>query len=207
MGDFAEAHKKALQISKKENWIKFVHEGYAPAQTDGEKEYYAELAKENKKHCAYCLNVNGCCFVKDKMPMYPHHPNCHCKIEAVNHLITSADSMIEKFTKYLFDPKYFYNGKAGLFFDHGYDIMDSEWLREVYIKQANEKYANGDYKVGSFNDYGQRISINLALPLKDGSGEFYVITGWMVYPDGKIMLTTPMAGDPREKQKYGKEIK
>ena len=46
MGDFAEAHKKALQKSKKENWVRFAHDVYESAQTWEEKLYYVELAKD-----------------------------------------------------------------------------------------------------------------------------------------------------------------
>lgn len=194
MGDFAEAHKKALQKSKKENWVRFAHDVYESAQTWEEKLYYVELAKENRKHCAICLNVNGCCFVKDKMPVYPHHPNCHCKIESVNHLIVSADCDIAKFTKYVFNTNREPDGKMDLFFQSGYDIMDSEWIREEFIRQAQEAYSCGNYKIGVLNEYGQRISIPIRLPKKNKNEYKAFYSGWMVYPDGRVLLTTPVGG-------------
>lgn len=203
MGDFTEARKKALEMSAKDGWIRFVHDGYVPAYTSEEKNANINYAKENSnKHCAVCLNVNGCCFAKDKMPVYPHHPNCHCKIEPVKNLITVAECDIRKFTEYLFNPeKYGKNGKFKLFIENKYDIMDSEWLREEYISQANEKYSKGDYRIGKLDEHGQRISIDVSLSRKDGSGKFYVTSGWMVYPDGRIRLSTIFAGDPRENHK------
>lgn len=191
MGDFAEANKNVLKISAKDGWIQFVHNGYTPAYTNDEKKANTSFAKENSnKHCAVCLNVNGCCFLKDNMPVYPHHPNCHCKIVPVKNLITVAECKIDKFTRYLFSPEYIKNGKIALFIGHGYDIIDSEWLREEYIKQANEKYSKGDYRIGKLDEYGQRISIDISLPVKNSLRKLNVTSGWMVYPDGKIMLTT-----------------
>ena len=41
-------------------------------------------------------------------------------------------------------------------------------------------------------DYEQRISIIITLPKKNGTGEVSFVSGWMVYPNGEIVLTTPM---------------
>jgi hypothetical protein len=75
--------------------------------------------------------------------------------------------------------------------------MDSEWLQTEIIKQANEKYRNADFSLGELDDYGQRFSIEITLPRKDGKGTVNFITGWLAYPDGVIKLTTPYAGNPK----------
>ena len=62
------------------------------------------------------------------------------------------------------------------------------------MRQAEKKYANGDFKLGVLNDYGQRISVVIELERKDGKGKVKFMTGWMVYPEGNIKLTTPLGG-------------
>jgi len=34
--------------------------------------------------------------------------------------------------------------------------MDAEWLQEEYFRQAQEKYANGNFALNKLNDYEQR---------------------------------------------------
>ena len=48
-----------------------------------------------------CLNLNGCCFVKEKCPDRPH-PNCHCYTIDIPSITARAEYPIEKFTKYIF---------------------------------------------------------------------------------------------------------
>ena len=67
-------------------------------------------------------------------------------------------------------------------------------LKEEIEKQGLEKYKNGDYKLGFLNEYGQRISIRVELPRKNGDGTISFITGWMVRPNGHIQLNTPFGG-------------
>lgn len=76
----------------------------------------------------------------------------------------------------------------------GYGIQDSLYLKEEIEKQGLEKHKNGDYKLGFLNEYGQRISIRVELPRKNGDGTISFITGWMVRPNGHIQLNTPFGG-------------
>lgn len=69
--------------------------------------------------------------------------------------------------------------------------MDSLWLQQEYCCQAKEKYAKGNFTLNKLDEYGQRINIEITLPRKDGKGNVTFISGWMTYPNGKIMLTTP----------------
>ena len=41
---------------------------------------------------------------------------------------------------------------------------------------------------------GQRISVLIEIPKKNGEGMVTFISGWMVYPNGHIQLTTPYGG-------------
>ena len=70
----------------------------------------------------------------------------------------------------------------------------AEWLQEEIEKQGRQQYLLGNYELGKLNLQGQRISIRVTIPRKDGAGDVSFITGWMVKPGGKIKLTTPYGG-------------
>ena len=72
-------------------------------------------------------------------------------------------------------------------------LLKNVIIREVE-KQALEKYVSGDYMLGKLNQDGQRISIRVEIPRKDKSETVSFVTGWMVYPNGNIQLTTPYGG-------------
>ena len=76
----------------------------------------------------------------------------------------------------------------------GNSVRDSSYLKEEIEKQGLEKYKNGNYTIGLLNEYGQRISIRVELPRKNGDGTVSFITGWMVNPNGLIQLNTPFGG-------------
>lgn len=73
----------------------------------------------------------------------------------------------------------------------GYSIIDSEELQQEFIKQAERAYSIGDYELGKLNEYGQRITIKITLKRKDIDEYVTFQSGWMVYPNGKIILVTP----------------
>lgn len=100
-----------------------------------------------------------------------------------------------KFANYVFDAKNPQNkGKAAMFESWGYTTVDSEWMMAEYERQAREKYIAGEYTLGMLNMHGQRISIQVTLPRKNGTGSVTFITGWMVEANGKIRLVTPYGG-------------
>ena len=67
-------------------------------------------------------------------------------------------------------------------------------MQKEIEKQGLEKYINGDYELGKLNERGQRLSITVEIPRKDKEGKVTFVTGWMIYPDGHIRLTTPYGG-------------
>ena len=78
-------------------------------------------------HCEECLKLDGCWFLKEKTPRWPHHRFCHCILEDLpyNEVLTkaTAESAYAKFDPYLFDPENFYkHGKAEM---HGYRTSES----------------------------------------------------------------------------------
>ena len=174
------------------NWVKWVHEGTKPADSNLEKSANV-LIGTISKHCAMCLNLNGCCFVISKCPPKPLHPNCHCYTIDIPSITAKANCPIEKFTKYVFVPSLI-DDKKQLFELWGYDIMDSEYLQQEFIKQAKLAYSVGDYELGLLNDFGQRIKIEITLKKKNKNEYVTFVSGWMVYPNGKIILTTPYGG-------------
>ena len=150
-------------------------------------------------HCPECLKLHECWFLKEKAPSWPHYPFCHCLLEDIpyNDVLTkcSCKCPYEKFDPYLFDPENSYkHGKSAMLESWGYSVRDSSYLKEEIEKQGLEKYKNGNYTIGLLNEYGQRISIRVELPRKNGDGTVSFITGWMVNPNGLIQLNTPFGG-------------
>ena len=182
--------QEAKEYTKKlfsTNWVKWVHEGTNAADTSLEKTKNTLLVS---KHCAMCLNLNGCCFVVDKIPKLPLHHKCHCYTTEISPITAKTECPIEKFSEYVFVPSLI-NDKKQLFELWGYDIMDSQYLQQEFIKQAKLAYSVGEYELGLLNEYGQRINIVITLKRKDKNEHITFRSGWMVYPNGKIILTTP----------------
>lgn len=187
------AKKNAADIIQGNNWVQWIHEGTQPAMTFIEKKQNADFPLQFlKMHCAKCINMNLCCFPRNNMPEYPLHPNCHCKLKPTNSVVATAECRIDKFTEYIFDDDR-NNGKKVIFEDWGYYKEDSEWLKQEFERQAKEKYASGNFTLADLKDYGQMINIIIELPLKNSIGAVTFVSGWMVYPNGNIQLTTPWA--------------
>ena len=108
-------------------------------------------------------------------------------------ITAKSECAIEKFSKYVFVPSN-KNDKKQLFELWGYDIMDSEYLQQEFIKQAKLAYSVGDYELGYLNEHGQRINIIIKLKRKDKNEYVSFRSGWMTYPNGKIALTSPYGG-------------
>ena len=192
MSIFENIRDKVLSLFENSGWVKWVHDEDKPAYTQQDRELnivYGIISK----HCAVCLNLNDCCFPKNNMPVHPHHLKCHCKLEPVTDINFKAVCRESKFTVNIFNPP-IKNGKNKVFNDLGYDIMDSQWLTEEYCRQAQQKYASGDFELNKLSDFGQQININITIPYKDGTGSGTVITGWMVCPNGTIELITAFSG-------------
>ena len=144
-------------------------------------------------HCASCLNMNGCCFVKDKSPNNPPHGFCHCYYENIEIPDIRITSAIEKFTNYVFNVGND-EGKNALFESWGYSIQDAEYIKREIERQALLAYQCGEYILGSRNEYGQRINTVIHLKRRDTGEEVSFVAGWMSYPDGRLVLITPYGG-------------
>jgi len=150
-------------------------------------------------HCGSCMSLHKCRFVVEKAPVSPLHEKCHCMTmpipvsEVVGNAV--AKSEYSKYNPYLFDPKNYYkHGKNKAFERWGYTILDSQWLQNEIEKQGKQQYLLGNYELGTLNMRGQRISIRVTIPRKNGTGYVSFLTGWMVKPGGEIKLNTPYGG-------------
>ena len=173
-------------------WVKWVHPNTQPANSHAEKQANVLKAAIIPTHCAKCLNMNGCCFAKDKCPESPLHKNCHRKAERIENITVTAECPIEKFTGYIFDEGK-NKGKKALFESWGFTIADSAKLESEIAKQAHRAYLLGEYELDKLDSYGQRINIYVILTTNNGK-QISFKTGWMTYPNGKTILTTPFGG-------------
>ncbi len=187
---------EASNVAKKtlsNQWVKWIHRGSAPANTATEKNMNVIASSINPKHCASCLNMNGCCFVKDKSPDNPLHEHCHCYYEAIGIPDVQTMSVIEKYTKYIFDDEK-NKGKKALLELWGYTVNDSHDLKKEIEKQAFLAFQSGEYELGEMDGHGQRINIVIHLQRKGTGTTVSFVTGWMSYPSGKLVLITPFGG-------------
>lgn len=153
---------------------------------------------EGKTHCEECLKLDGCWFLKSNAPIWPHHHYCHCTLDPIDYATVSkktANSEYSKFDPYLFNITGIYpHTKEKLFKMWGYTVDDAKWLQAEMERQAREKYIAGEYILGKLNKDGQRISIRIEIPRKDGSGTVSFVSGWMAQPNGQLRLITPYGG-------------
>ena len=97
---------EASNLAKKtlsNQWVKWIHRGSTPANTATEKNMNVIASSINPNHCASCLNMNGCCFVKDKSPENPLHEHCHCYYENIGIPDVKTLCAVQKFTDYIFN--------------------------------------------------------------------------------------------------------
>lgn len=154
---------------------------------------------KGKTHCETCLELDNCWFMAANTPKLPQHPFCHCETTPISYSRVleeaNAASAYSKYDPYLFNRGNIYtHNKQQMFESWGYTIEDSKWLQEEIEKQGLGKYTAEEYSLGKLNEKGQRISIRVEIPRKNGSGSVSFITGWMVYPNGTIRLSTPYGG-------------
>ena len=140
--------------------------------------------------------LDGCWFPLENAPTWPHHPHCHCTLDPIDYAVVlvnaAAYSDYSKFDPYLFNAHGQYtHTKEKLFAQWGYTAQDAHWLQSEMERQAREKYIAGDYTLGKLDIRGQRISIRISIPRKDGTGNVSFLTGWMVLPNGQLKLNSP----------------
>ncbi len=172
------------------NWIEWDH-----FLIPNKPEWLREILRNLMALLAHCLNctaLDGCYLLDNNKPDQPLHENCDCKKNYISFskvkMNASAECAIEKFTKYVFTNNKDSKGKNKIFYDLVYSIENSQYLKNLYCKQALEQYLLGNYKLKNLDRRGQR----LAIPINLKGTIFY--SGWMLYPEGKIKNTTPFGG-------------
>lgn len=144
------------------------------------------------KHCSTCTALDGCYFLDTNKPLQPLHPNCDCKKKNISFVEVKRNSIailpISKFNNYIFNGEINSKGKQTIFEMWGYNIKDINYLKQTFEEQAKENYNKGRYILKKLDEYGQRLAISINL-----SGHEFN-SGWMIYPEGKIINTTPFGG-------------
>lgn len=70
---------------------------------------------------------------------------------------------------------------------------DALFLKQLYEDQAVLSYGNGQYPLaGPATEYGQPIEIQIQVPGASGQPAQTVTSGWLIRPDGRITLSTPL---------------
>jgi hypothetical protein len=115
--------------------------------------------------------------------------------EAGQAVARKANAPLAKFRDYLFKDGATH-GKDAVFRSYGYAKEDSEALMQEYERQAAERFAAGEYKMGKLDQYGQRVTIPILLEGKGAAAgrSATIATGWMIKEDGTIALNTPFTG-------------
>jgi filamentous hemagglutinin len=115
--------------------------------------------------------------------------------------VTNAVADTRKFSGYIFKPGADH-GKDAVFKSLGYTADDSAALSKVWQQQAAKKYAQGEFKLGKADQYGQRVDIEIALPGKglEAGKISYLRSGWMIQADGSLKLNTPFSGFTRSQK-------
>jgi hypothetical protein len=96
-----------------------------------------------------------------------------------------------KFSKYVLVPNH-KSGKDKIFLELlGYrpnNIEDAQALLEIYITQAQARFAAQDYTVGESDRHGQRFTIVVEIRGRR------LRTGWILNNQGILKLATPFSG-------------
>jgi hypothetical protein len=99
-----------------------------------------------------------------------------------------------KFSAYVLVPNH-KSGKDKIFLDTlGYrphNLDDAQTLLDIYITQAQAKFAIQDYTVGTCDRHGQRFTIVVEVRGQQ------LLTGWILDNQGILKLATPFAGFPK----------
>lgn len=165
--------------------------------------------RKTKPHCWYCVAVNKCWFKNEerKKPKELnsstlsklsgnnglYHKYCHCKKGAIDNPTMDDIKLIipnGKIDKYLFVKKIEWVNYLG------YSIEDKETFIKILFEKTKESFRNGNYYNENHTKYGFKININIEIPggkLKENE-IFKLTTNYMIFPNGRLKLNTPLGG-------------
>lgn len=146
----------------------------------------------NTRTCKLCVALNHTLFKKKNQPGFAHS-YCKCEKPEVDLKKVTLDFPMKKITQYLL----IHPSKSKLFSSWGYTMENAQEVYDQIARHAEAGYQSGNYVLGRLNENGQRIEIKCTIPGKgDKANQTYsFITGWMVYPNGKLHNNTPYARD------------
>jgi len=72
---------------------------------------------------------------------------------------------------------------------------DANRLAALYVAQAKERIAEGAYRLGGKDKFGQRVTIDIDI------GGLSLRSGWILRPDDILALATPFAGFARRSRR------
>lgn len=118
-------------------------------------------------HCLNCSVLDGCYFVLRNMPLQPLHENCDCSKKSKDYSKvknkSNAECDIKKFTDYVFKNTKDSKGKNKIFYDLGFEINDSLYLKNEFCRQSIDGYLKGNYVLKNLDRRGQRLAIPISL--------------------------------------------
>ena len=164
--------------------------------TNKDLDYFNGVAEKVGSTCVECVALNNCVFYYDNLSTFKH-PNCKCHYLPIANVDFIGEMQLRKINEYLMINK----DKKIIFEKLGYSIEDSEFLQKTISASALENYKNGNYILKNLDKYGQRMSIETQVSSKDRTKSIKFYSGWRLYPNGKIINTTPFGGWLKEKNK------
>lgn len=157
--------------------------------TDKDLEYFSGEAKNVNVTCIECVALNNCIFYHDNLSNFMH-PKCKCIYVPVENVNFTCEMALNKISNYLMVDE----GKKIIFEKLGYTKEDSVYLKELISSSALESYKQGKYKIKKIDMYGQRLGIETVVYNKKLTSHIRFYSGWKLFPNGKIINTTPFAG-------------
>lgn len=142
--------------------------------------------------CELCVALNETIFWNKNKPEY-YHLHCRCKNKKVELLDVELDFPIEKITKYLFVN----TNKYAMMRSMGYDTQNANEVYALVSKNIKKEFLNKNYILKPLDIHGQRIEIAYTISGKNEhrNSIYTVHTGCVVWPNGKIKITTPLILD------------
>jgi hypothetical protein len=106
-------------------------------------------------------------------------------------IIVQITGDARKFSEYVLVPNH-KSGKDKIFLDllgyRPHNLEDAQTLLEIYITQAQARFAAQDYSVGESDRHGQRFTIIIEIRGRR------LCTGWILNNQGILKLATPFSG-------------
>ena len=164
-------------------------------------------------HCVKCVAVNGCwfknevgkkperfdltginlidCLIKGLIPGL-YHFRCHCQETPIVPYGIAEIRLIVPNGKI----SYLLKSKSDWLHAMGYHEGDYEVFIQLLLEKTKEAYLFGNYYIEDITKYGCKINLMLDIPgVNEKSGRVYKIeTNYMIFPDGKLKMNTPIGG-------------